>query len=63
MKSFATEKPIQAGIGDGSLLSIEAIWREFFWPTLKASKYWFEIKTRAYLFVEILPPTFWRPEP
>jgi len=25
MKSFAAEKHIQAGIGDGSLLSIEAI--------------------------------------
>ena len=51
MKSFAAEKHIRAGIGDGSLLSIEAICREFFWPTLTASRQWFEIKTRAYIFV------------
>jgi len=39
------------GIGDGSLLSIEAICREFFWPTLTASRQWLEIKTKAYIFV------------
>jgi len=51
MKSFAAEKHIQAGIGDGSLLSIEAICREYFWYTLTTSRQWLEIKTRAYIFV------------
>ena len=44
-------KHIQTGISDGSLLSIEIICREFFCPTLTASRYWLEIKTRAYIFV------------